>query len=92
MIFVETFDFDTRLGRSHETHEVRVTYTVTNGRDQTYGQPAEQPEVGDMDFEINLNGTFHKVSNEMHDFLLTVLGDDLDWLIDAAADQAMQTA
>ena len=92
MTFVETFEFDTRLGHRQETHEVRVTYTVTDGRDQTYGQPAEEPEVGEMDFEINLNGTFHKVSDEMHDFLLNVLGEDLDWLIDAAADQAMQTA
>ena len=92
MTFVEIFEFETSFYGRHEDHEVRVTYTVTSGRDQTYGQPAEEPEIGEMDFEINLNGTFHKVSDEMHDFLLNVLGDDLDWLINAAADQAVQTA
>jgi hypothetical protein len=88
MFFVETFEFETTIGRISETHEVRVTYTITKGRDQTYGQPAEKPEVGEIDFEINLSGTFHKASDDMHDFLLNVLGDDLDWLIEAAADQA----
>ena len=88
MLFVETFEFDTVFGRVRETHEARVTYTITRGRAQTYGQPAEAPEVDEMDFEINLGGGFHKASDDMHDFLLNVLGDDLGWLIDAAADQA----
>jgi hypothetical protein len=89
MMFIETFDFTTRFGNRVETHEASVTYTITKGRAQTYGQPAEAPEVGDLEFAIKLSGTWHKVSDDMHDFLLQVLGDDLDWLIEAAREQAI---
>jgi hypothetical protein len=84
MTYTETFELETRIGRHSQSHEARVTYTITEGRAQTYGQPAEAPEVGEMDFEINLSGSWAKCSPEMHDFLLQVLGDDLGWLIEAA--------
>ena len=88
MKFTEAFEFETTFGKRRTSHEVRVTYTVTRGRPQTYGQPAEAPEVDDMDFEINLYGTWHKASDDLHDFLLIVIGDNMDWLVEAARDQA----
>jgi hypothetical protein len=92
MTFTEAFEFTSPMGKRSETHEARVTYTITKGRAQTYGQPAEAPEVDEMDFEINLSGTWHKASDDMHDFLLQVLGDDHDWLIEAAREQALEAA
>ena len=89
MKFTEAFEFETTFGKRRTSHEARVTYTVTRGRPQTYGQPAEAPEVADdMEFEINLSGTWHKASDDLHDFLLAVIGDDMGWLIEAARDQA----
>ena len=96
MTYTETFVFSTRFGRRTATHEARVTYTVTPGRPhsvtsglmQTYGQPAEAPEVEDMEFEIRLGSAWHKASDDLHDVLLIVIGDRMDWLIEAARDQA----
>ena len=103
MTYTETFEFETRCGRNRETHEARVTYTIDPGRAQSYGQPAEDAQVGEMEFEIRLGGIWCKASDDLHDVLLSVLGDDLDWLIEAAlarhldeqdarADAAMQEA
>lgn len=92
MTFVETFEFETEFGRYYRFHEARAIYSVTKGRAQRYGQPAEAPEIGDIDFEINLSGTWTKCSDDMHDFLLQVIGDDLEWLIEAARHQALDRA
>ena len=96
MKFTEAFEFETTFGKHRATHEARVTYTVTPGRQhsvtsgllQTYGQPAEAPEVDDMDFEINLYSTWHKASDDLHDVLLIVIGDNMDWLIESAREQS----
>ena len=96
MKFTEAFEFETTFGKRRTSHEARVTYTVTPGRRhpvmrglrQTYGQTAEAPEVDDMDFEINLYGTWHKASDDLHDFLLIVIGDNMEWLIESAREQA----
>jgi hypothetical protein len=92
MTFTAPFEFSTDCAAHVAHHEARVTYTVSKGRAQTYGQPAEAPEVGDMDFEINLSGNWHKASDDLHDLLLQVLGDDLDWLIDHAREAALEAA
>ena len=93
MKFTETFEFETRFGRHRATHEARVTYSVTRGRPQTYVQPAEAPEVADdMEFEIRLYGKWHKASDDLHDLLLDVIGDDHEWLIEAATEQALAAA
>ena len=91
MTFTATFEFETRFGQHRATHEARVTYTIERGRPQTYGQPAETQRVApDMDFEICLSGTWLKASDDLHDVLLEVLGDDLEWLIENAREQAME--
>lgn len=91
MKFTETFEFETTFRKRRVTHEARVTYTIDAGRPQSYGQPAEAAQVApDMDFEINLSGTWQKASDDLHDLLLEVLGDDLDWLIKSANDQLFE--
>ena len=92
MKFTETFEFETTFGKRRTGHEARVTYSVTPGRAQAYGQPAEAPEVADMEFEIRLGSKWHKASDEFHDLLLDVIGDDHDWLIHAAQHQALAAA
>lgn len=91
MTFTETFEFETRFGRHTATHEARITYTIERARPQTYGQPAEKARVGDdVEFEINLSGTWCKVSDDLHDVLLSVIDDDWGWLIESAREQAME--
>ena len=90
MKFLQSFEFETAFGKRRAAHEARVAYTVTQGRPQTYGQPAELPEVDEIDFEINLYGTWHKASDDLHDFLMIVIGDNMDWLIEAAQEQALE--
>lgn len=90
MKFTQTFEFATTFGKHTVGHEARVTYNVTRGRPQTYGQPAEAPEVEDMNFEIRLGSAWHKVSDEFHDMLLDVIGDDHEWLIQSAREQALE--
>jgi hypothetical protein len=90
MKFTTSFAFETRTGAKPVMHEARVTYTIIKGRAQTYGQPEEPPHVGpDLDFEINLSGTWCKCSDDFHDFLLSVIGDDMDWLLEDAREQAL---
>jgi len=91
MKFTETFEFETRFGRQRHTIEARVTYTIDHAMPQAYGQPAEAAQVGpDMDFEVKLSGKWHKTDDLLHDLLLEVMGDDLDWLIESADEQALE--
>ena len=92
MKFTETFEFETTFGNRQRCHEARVTYSVTRGRPQTYAQPAEAPEVDGMEFEIRLGSKWHKAGDDLHDLLLDVIGDDHDWLIQAAMEQALAAA
>ena len=91
MKYTTAFEFETTFGKRRTGHEARVTYSVTPGRKQTYGQRAEAPEVADdMEFEIRLGSKWHKASDDLHDMLLDVIGDDHDWLIQAATEQALE--
>ena len=91
MKFTETFEFETAFGKHRATHEARVTYTIDHAMPQAYGLPAEAAQVGpDMDFEINLHGKWHKADDLLHELLLDALGDDLDWLIESADEQALE--
>jgi hypothetical protein len=74
-------------GKTECSFAVRISYDVTPGRAQTYGQPAEAPEVGDMAFEVKLRCRWHESGDMLHDLILDALGDDLDWLLDAAREQ-----
>jgi len=47
----------------------------------------EAPEVGDMAFEVKLRCRWHESGDMLHDLILDALGDDLDWLLDAAREQ-----
>ncbi|MBN2759485.1 MAG: hypothetical protein JXQ79_03210 [Rhodobacteraceae bacterium] len=66
---------------------VRINYDVTPGRAQTYSQPAEAPEFGDMAFEVKHACRWHDSGKMLHDLILDALGDDLGWLIRAAREQ-----
>ena len=91
MKFTTPFEFETRFGNHCVTHEARVTYTIERARPQSYGQPAEPAQVApDMDFEICLSGAWHKASDDLHDVLLAVLGDNMGWLMENAREQAME--
>jgi len=59
-------------GKRGHTFAVRINYDVTPGRAQTYGQPAEAPEVGDMAFEVKLRCRWHESGDMLHDLILEV--------------------
>ena len=67
MKFTESFEFETTFGERRIKHEARVTYIV---------HPTEPPEVGGMAFEINQSGVWHEASDDLHDVLMNVIGDD----------------
>jgi hypothetical protein len=88
MKYTEHFPFETCFGSNAQVYDVRVTYTIDHARAQAYGQPAESARVGDdLEFEIKHFGKYRKVSDDLHDMILEVLGDDLQWLIDSAEEQ-----
>jgi hypothetical protein len=88
MKYTEHFPFETCLGNNAKVYDVRVTYTVEPARAQTYGHPAESARVGDdLEFEIRLYGKWRKANAMLHDIILEVLGNDLQWLIDSAEEQ-----
>lgn len=92
MKFTTTTEMTLTHGKAACTFSVRINYDVTPPRAQTWGQPAEAASVGEMDFEVMMSRTWIQAGDEMHDLLLEALGDDLQWLIDAARDKVWQDA
>ena len=94
MTFTEEFTISTVIPgvRSRAERNIRVTYTMTRARAATSQEPAEPSGVDEMSFEVMHGTKWDKASDDMHDLLIDVLGDDLGWLADSAKEQAMDAA
>ena len=90
---MKTYTAEGKFDTSAKSYAVRFKFNVLPGRAQTYGQPAEDPRIGDkIRAWLCMDGMWHLCDGLLHDM---IVADDLtldEWLLEQAAESEQASA